>query len=447
MLTWWGRGVLAGSIVLYGLAFVLGRMELVVPASVGVVGLIGALLWTLPEARLAIRREVMPLKVARGEALVAVLDLRNHGRWVLTGLRAHDRVTPAGNGAAAPDHAGGARAEGGRDSRGGRGDRGGPGGRDRRDSHGDRGDPGDPGGRDGELVVGVGWLRRGAGRAVSYEVPTEVRGEARVGPLTVVRRDPLRLTRTLIEHDEDAVFLVRPRTVPLVTAPPGRAAGLDARRGHRAPPRFGGSSRPGAAASFGGTAGFADDATFHGLREYVMGDDLRHVHWRSSARTGSLMVRTLLDPGPPLTTVALDTRAASYEPAGFELAVDAAASVAVAVARAGLPVRLLTGERVLLDVKGGACAAEAVLDRLAVVRACADRAADPVRRLRPGGLLVLVTGDDEAVTRAAAVHRRYDRALCLRIAPGPLPPCAPGVTVIDVPDLPSLATSWTTTLR
>ncbi|MCW2876867.1 MAG: hypothetical protein JWQ95_967 [Sphaerisporangium sp.] len=361
-----------GSVVLYALAFGLGYPEPVVLASGGVIGLIGALLWTLPQARLEIRREVTPLKVARGEAAVAVLHVHNQGRRGLAGLRARDRVGAA-------DH-----------------------------------------------TVDVPRLRPGATRVVSYSLPTDARGEIGVGPLALVREDPLGLTRNVAEYGEAVVLLVRPRTVPLAVLPSGRAHHLDGPSSDRAP---------------------SGTATFHTLREYVVGDDLRHVHWRSSARTGTLMVRRLVDASLPLTTVALDNRASSYESSDFELAVDAAASVAVGAARAGFPVRVVTGERTLLDLKGGTGDAEVALDGLAVARLCADPAADPVRPVRPGGSLVVVSGDSGAVDRVAAVRRRHDRTVCLRIAPAGGPVSAPGVTVVDVPDLETLATTWAGVVR
>jgi uncharacterized protein (DUF58 family) len=159
------------------------------------------------------------------------------------------------------------------------------------------------------------------------------------------------------------------------------------------------------------------------------------------------MVRRLVDASLPLTTVALDNRATSYVSSDFELAVDAAASVAVTALRDGFPVRVVTGEHVVLDLKGGKADVEAVLDRLAVLELCADPTADPVRLVRPGGSLVLVTGEPGAVEKAAAVRRRHDRTVCLRIAPAGGSASAPGVTVVDVPDLEKLAGRWTGALR
>ena len=48
-----------------------------------------------------------------------------------------------------------------------------------------------------------------------------------------------------------------------------------------------------------------------GLHEYTMGDDLRRLHWATSARTGTLMVREDADPAEPHVCVLLDDRAAS----------------------------------------------------------------------------------------------------------------------------------------
>jgi len=44
------------------------------------------------------------------------------------------------------------------------------------------------------------------------------------------------------------------------------------------------------------------------VREYVVGDDVRHLHWKAAARTGQLMVRDYADPDQPRFTVLLDNR-------------------------------------------------------------------------------------------------------------------------------------------
>ena len=79
--------------------------------------------------------------------------------------------------------------------------------------------------------------------------------------------------------------------------------------------------------------------SFRGLREYVAGDDLRLVHWRSSARTGELVVRQDEQPRPQATAVVLDLRRTAHAGLSLERAVSVAASVVLAGRRAGQEVR------------------------------------------------------------------------------------------------------------
>ncbi|MFI9558078.1 DUF58 domain-containing protein [Nonomuraea endophytica] len=358
MLTPLGWGTLGGSLVLYAAGFLLGYTEPVVLATGGLLALGVALAWTAPKPRLEVSREVTPLKVPRGEAAVAVLNVRNLGRWALSGLRAHDRIGAA------------------------------------------------------EHTVDLPRLPRQGARMVSYPLPTSVRGEIPVGPLRLVRADPLGLTRRVREYGAAATLLVRPRTVALPVPPSGRAHHLEGPTSDNAP---------------------SGTATFHTLREYVVGDDLRHVHWKSSARTGTLMVRQLIDASLPTTTVVLDTRDLT------EPAVDAAASAAVAAARAGFPVRVLTGDGPLAETKSDA---EMLLDRLALVSPGTSGVTEAVRLARGGGSLVVITADPAEVGRCAGVRRRFDRVICVYLGPGR--PATPGVTLVPMSDLTTLPLSWTT---
>lgn len=327
-------------------------------ATGGVLALVMALGWTAPRPKLEVSREVTPLKVPRGDAAVAVLQVRNLGRRGLSGLRAHDRI-------------GGA-------------------------SH----------------TVDVPRLPRHASRTVSYPLPTGVRGEIPVGPLRLIRADPLGLTRRVREYGGAATLLVRPRTVALPVPPSGKSHHLEGPTSDNAP---------------------SGTVTFHTLREYVIGDDLRHVHWKSSARTGTLMVRQLIDASLPTTTVALDTRALT------ELAVDAAASVAVAAARAGFPVRVLTADGVLADTKSDA---DLILDRLALVTPSEGDLAAPLRTTRAGGSLILVTASPDEATRLSALRRRFDRVICVYLGDGT--PSPPSVTMAPIATLDALPLTWST---
>ncbi|MBB5778865.1 DUF58 domain-containing protein [Nonomuraea jabiensis] len=276
------------------------------------------------------------------------------------------------------------------------------------------------------VTVEVPALARDTARTVSYRLPTRRRGETPVGPLLLDRTDPFGLARRSIAYGRTDLLLVRPRTVPLAPPHAGRRRhldGLDSR------------SAPNGAISF------------NGLRDYVIGDDLRHVHWRSTARTGVLMVKELTDVNLPSTVTVLDTRHSSYDGDDeFELAVDVAASVACAVTRDRFPVRLLTGAGELLHAKGGPGETEEVLDRLAVVERSeqADAPLHALRRAGSGGALVLVSGTFAGLADAAAVRRRFDEVLFVRVGE-PVEggrPAAAGVTVIEVGDLAELAAAW-----
>lgn len=82
----------------------------------------------------------------------------------------------------------------------------------------------------------------------------------------------------------------------------------------------------------------ADDAA---LRDYREGDDMRRVHWPSSARRGTMLVRSDERAGRRPATVLLDL---SREPEALEWGISAAASVALSVLDSGHPVRLLGGK-------------------------------------------------------------------------------------------------------
>jgi uncharacterized protein (DUF58 family) len=126
--------------------------------------------------------------------------------------------------------------------------------------------------------------------------------------------------------------------------------------------------------------------TFHALREYVPGDDPRHLHWRSSARAGTLLVRRHVDPSEPVTAVLLDTRRHAY-PAGdagtaaFDAAVDAVASVLLASVRLRFPARLHTTAGLRVTCGGGRSDDVVALDALAGVEL--DGPAAP--GTKPGG--------------------------------------------------------------
>jgi uncharacterized protein (DUF58 family) len=277
------------------------------------------------------------------------------------------------------------------------------------------------------LPFSVPRLRAGATRASSYRLPTLTRGVVPIGPLTVTRGDPFGFFRRAVEAGERATLVVRPRTVPLALLASGHAASLDG---------------PDAAGVAGGTT------TFHSLREYVAGDDQRHIHWRSSARAGTLMVRQLVDASEPHTTVLLDTGRDAYRDGHFETAVDIAASVAVAATGAGFGVSVLAGGDRLVTGRGGQAATEAALDLLALVTPGAADLTEVLPRLRTArrrGSLIAVTGAAGAAVleRVAAVAAGYERTVIVRAGTGlPALPEPFGLPVIDAGTLAEFAAAW-----
>ena len=181
--------------------------------------------------------------------------------------------------------------------------------------------------------------------------------------------------------------------------------------------------------------------SFHSLREYVRGDDLRRVHWKATAHVGDLMVREQVDPVRPDTTIVLDGRRTVLDADSFELAVEVVASIAVAAADRGLPVRLAGTEPGFRDPIGGDDRG-VLLDRLAGVgRHDPDEGLVPPlgRLLQAGGgrSLVVVTGRASAEDLAAlAVHgRRFQEVVVVAVDPDVVVPSAPSrAEVVPVAD-------------
>jgi uncharacterized protein (DUF58 family) len=149
------------------------------------------------------------------------------------------------------------------------------------------------------------------------------RGVVQVGPVTARRTDPLSLLRWNERWSAAAELLVLPRMVDV------ESLGLGAIRDQEGTPSDEISM---------------SDLAFHALREYVPGDDLRHVHWRSSAKADTLQVRQYQDTRRSHLTVVIDDNRGAYADAeDFETAVSAAASIATRAHRDGVDLSMLCG--------------------------------------------------------------------------------------------------------
>lgn len=226
----------------------------------------------------------------------------------------------------------------------------------------------------GRAEFDIGVLDPGDRAHAAYQIICRPRGVYRVGPATVEVTDPFRIATARTGDPRVDRLVVYPEVENLVGFPTTR--GRDPST-HAARPEF--SHRGG--------------EDFFTLREYRQGDDLRYVHWRSSARKDELMIKQLETPWQSRALVLLDLRKDAYENEScFEKAVRGAASIVRHLAESGFDADLWAGGTSTVRVAEHAAAMEALarvtwmpqLD----LRATASRLANVGR----GGALVLVSG-------------------------------------------------------
>ena len=132
------------------------------------------------------------------------------------------------------------------------------------------------------------------------------------------------------------------------------------------------------------------------MREYVAGDDPRMIHWPTTARIGTLMVREHVEVRRPEFTIVLDTAPTAGTPDDFEEAVDVAATLAVHAIRTGLDVVVRTTDSDHAGRPTPLVTDAAVLDLLTSVQQSDDTRLLPVSALFAGGFdqssVVFVTG-------------------------------------------------------
>jgi uncharacterized protein (DUF58 family) len=246
-------------------------------------------------------------------------------------------------------------------------------------------------------------------REMSYRVRPELRGHYVLGPMTVRVTDPLGMAETHRAFTSHGDLVVTPAVDEL---PAIALAGAWSGSGDNRPRAFAGGS--------------AEDVT---IREYRRGDDLRRVHWRSSARTGELMVRREEQPWQSRATVFLDDRRRAHVGDGpsstFERAVSVAASVALHLVSRGYRVRLATAEPTGPQShqwhEHGVTASEStrLLESLAVLR-LSDRARVDTSwsgGAQRAGLVVAVLGTCTARDSGALRQLRHsaDHALAVQL--------------------------------
>jgi uncharacterized protein (DUF58 family) len=245
-------------------------------------------------------------------------------------------------------------------------------------------------------------------REVAYPVRSDVRGRYVVGPLSLRFADLFGLVELTRSFTTTDALVVTPAVValPLVHLG-GDWAG-------------GGDSRARSISTMG-----EDDVT---TREYRYGDDLRRVHWRSTARYGELMVRREEQPWQNRGVLMLDTRASAHRGDGpgssFEWAVSATASIGSHLARDGFGLRFVTdvGEEVSgysAETMAGTPFAGVLLDSLALVSTSAGHGLgnglSSIRRGGSGGLVIAVLGSLTDADLDALTRFRHHASACVAV--------------------------------
>lgn len=236
-------------------------------------------------------------------------------------------------------------------------------------------------------------IEQGGSRVLSYPLASDSRGRYAIGPFRVRVADVFGLVEVGRSFAPSSTLVITPAITALPpAAPPGSWLGE-------------GEARAATAAAAG-----EDDAV---PRAYRDGDELRRVHWRSTARHGELMVRREEQHWRNRAVLLLDSRSTGHAGRGpgssFEAAVSAAASIGVHLARERMECQLVTDS-------GPAATPgrfeDVLLDTLAVIqpsRLTSLTSGLAHVRSSPGGLLIAVLGRLSAAdARQLAAGRRGD---------------------------------------
>ncbi|HEY6634798.1 MAG TPA: DUF58 domain-containing protein [Acidimicrobiia bacterium] len=276
----------------------------------------------------------------------------------------------------------------------------------------------------------VSGIEGGEAATATYRVLCRPRGIYRVGPVGTISSDPLGLAELPAGDGPVDQLVVYPAVERLTGFPVirGQDPSMAAARPEHA--QRGGED-------------------FYTLREYQRGDDLRRVHWPSSARTDRLMIRQLETPWQSRALVLLDVRGSVYESAdAFETAVSGAASVVTHLVRSGFDADLWAGDPTAID----ASRYGAAMEKLALVQPVDDidlqAVATRIRQKGGGGALVIVTGtaDRTLVSVQQLLTRDYPTTVLLGASSTTAQTLAGfhrlGVTTVTVPPGADWAPQW-----
>lgn len=249
-------------------------------------------------------------------------------------------------------------------------------------------------------------MRPGGRTTLTYDLHARMRGRYEVGPATVRMRDPFGVAQRPVRFGRSNEVVV----YPPVWALPG---GVLPRTG-----RYG-TSTEGVARPLSASGEFAS------IREYVRGDDLRKVHWKSTARRGKLMIKQEEIPQAAQATIVLDGRRNAHRGSGptstFEHAVAVAASASYHLAERRYGLKLVTGP---ISEPPATVSWELILEHLAVVQPQGAGSLVPVwRQLAKGAggdgmlLAVIPVPDPPELREIVRAGRSYGARVAVIVAP------------------------------
>jgi uncharacterized protein (DUF58 family) len=248
-------------------------------------------------------------------------------------------------------------------------------------------------------------IEAGGSRAVSFGLRPARRGRFYIGPLEIAFVDPFGLANIRNRGDEITSFLVYPAIEPLA---------LPRDLGRQQSLVVSALRRPSA----------AQGEEFYTLREYVQGDDLRKIHWASTAKRRTYIIRQEETPWHTRATILLDDGMVGNQ-ASFERAVEATASIVDLYHRSSYSSRLLAASGITLESAKGADHMHRCLDLLATIEPVRREGAAPdptlarLAELQSGpnaeGTLVFIGGSltSPVVAGLAQCRRRYKDVFCV----------------------------------
>ena len=239
-----------------------------------------------------------------------------------------------------------------------------------------------------------------------YEVLCRPRGVYRVGPARVSLGDPLGFTESTSLFGSSGRLVVYPRVEDLDGVPTGRGQDQTINTSRAAFWHSGGED-------------------FFTLREYHQGDDLRKVHWPSSARRDELMIKQLEMPWQSRAFIVLDPRVEPHTSSeSFEQAVRGAASTLRHLSRSGYTPTLWAGQGNGTVVGNMEAYRKAMEDLATITPVRSMDLRHLIGRLRrsgmAGGVLVMVTGkaDDDDLASFQLLRQDFYRTVVLSVTRG-----------------------------